>query len=273
MEAENVIDYVKKQQKLLIEELNSIDDASKICQLDQIYTRVEEMKKNFHQYLPTMVAYNIEICNKLIKELENNIQEKRSKFLPKKSFKFSFTQKNNSNNKSKVIAEEPSSTASKTNIKLIDNCRSYKNLNDQYLMLDSTNFEDFSFISLNHCNIRITGVLCSIRVVDCTDCTIFTGPVSSSAFIENCQNCEFQLIGRQIRIHDSKECKFYLHVTSRTIIENSNNLKFGCYNWFYNEIDSDFVKSGIEKNVNNWNQIDDFNCLNTNSPNWSIIDE
>lgn len=268
MDPNNIIDYVKNEQKLLLEELNSIDSTSS-SRIDEIYSKAEYMKKTFHQYLPTMVAYNIEICNKLIKELEYKIQEKRSKFMPKKSFKFSFIPPNNSNNKTEEMIVEKSSTPSKINFN--DNCRSYENLTDQYLTLDSNDLEDFSFISLNRCNIRITGVLCSIRVINCNDCTIFTGPVSSSAYIENCQNCEFQLIGRQIRIHESNECKFYLHVTSRTIIEECKNLKFGCYNWFYNELDNDFVKSNIDKNVNNWNQIDDFNCLYDNSPNWSII--
>lgn len=68
---------------------------------------------------------------------------------------------------------------------------------------------------------------------------------------------------------------FYLHVTSRAIIEDSKNVRFAPYNWSYENLDSDFEKSGLDTTTNNWNQVDDFNWLANDaaSPNWTILPE
>ena len=46
------------------------------------------------------------------------------------------------------------------------------------------------------------------------------------AFIitENCTGCTFSTIARQIRIHDSSSCDFYLRVRSRPIMEHCSKL-------------------------------------------------
>ena len=69
------------------------------------------------------------------------------------------------------------------------------------------------------------------------------------------------------------ESKFYLKVTSKGIIEDCNGLQFAPYNLDYSGREDDFSKSGLSPDINNWNDIDDFNWLHSGkqSPNWSLL--
>lgn len=106
-------------------------------------------------------------------------------------------------------------------------------------------------------------------------CIVLSGPVGTSIFIENCENCKFLLACQQLRLHSSKRCDIYLHVTSRAIIEDSNCIQFAPYHLFYDQCENDFHKAGLDLNINHWNTIDDFNWLATDkkSPNWDLLDE
>lgn len=66
----------------------------------------------------------------------------------------------------------------------------------------------------------------------------------------------------------------YIHVTSRTIIEDSRGIKVAPYNWHYEDQESHFNLAGLNPNTNNWDSVDDFNWLSSekHSPNWSILD-
>ena len=59
------------------------------------------------------------------------------------------------------------------------------------------------------------------------------------------------------------------------IIEDCTRVGFAPYNLSYPDLDEDFSKSGINKKVNNWDEIDDFNWLSNekSSPHWYILEE
>ena len=71
------------------------------------------------------------------------------------------------------------------------------------------------------------------------------------------------------------DSKFYLKVTSKGIIEDCKGLQFAPYNLDYSGREDDFSKSGLSPDINNWNDIDDFNWLHSGkqSPNWSLLPE
>lgn len=50
---------------------------------------------------------------------------------------------------------------------------------------------------------------------------------------------------------------------------------FAPFTWSYPEILEDYRLSGLDRNRNNWDQVDDFNWLamGEKSPNWSVIPE
>ena len=45
--------------------------------------------------------------------------------------------------------------------------------------------------------------------------------ICRSIFIEKCTNCVLVLACQQLRIHEAVDCTFFIHVTSKAIIEDS----------------------------------------------------
>ncbi len=74
-------------------------------------------------------------------------------------------------------------------------------------------------------------------------CSILCGPVSSSVFLEDCVACVFVLASQQLRVHSSSSSSFYIHVTSRAVIEDSQKLTFAPYSWLYPDIDAHYEVS------------------------------
>ena len=70
--------------------------------------------------------------------------------------------------------------------------------------------------------------------------SILCGPVSSSVFIEDCKDCTFVVACQQLRVHGTVQSLFYLHVTSRAIIEDCRQVSFAPYNLTYPELEQHF---------------------------------
>ena len=96
----------------------------------------------------------------------------------------------------------------------------------------------------------------------------------------------------QLRVHTTVDCVFYLHVTSKAIIEDCRKLQFAPYSLSYPKLQAQFQvreqcswyhvcelyrlhlqESGLNESVNNWDSVDDFNWLvpSTPSPNWTLL--
>ena len=58
-------------------------------------------------------------------------------------------------------------------------------------------------------------------------------------------------------------------------MEDCQSVGFAPYNLFYPNLNEDFSVSKLDREVNNWSQIDDFNWLvkERPSPNWHILPE
>jgi len=121
----------------------------------------------------------------------------------------------------------------------------------------------------------------SLFLKNVEDSLIISLPVSTSVFVEDCTKCTFVVACQQLRVHGTQNCKFYLHVTSRGIIENCKQIYFAPYNLTITEKEQrkslemifDYAKLDFKRN--NWQQIDDFDWLATGtpSPNWSLLPE
>lgn len=280
MEKLDIVEFIKKQKCIIFEELENISnltDEDKKLKLDQIFLKADEMKKYIHQNLPVMISYEIGVCNNLIKEIDSRISAERDN---KKAFKFSFNLKSKSNTRPKPAknVEEENVQNEQFPIKIsqkITNTNGLRNLSnvEKTLTNDQIDSQEVELDSLTNCTIYLKGAPSILRLVNIRESKIFAGPVSSSIFIVNCHECRLQIVGQQMRIHDSTNCDIFQHITSRTIIENCSKLRFGLFSWNYDQMGDDFVKASIDKNVNNWTQIDDFDCLAGPSPNWCLIEE
>ncbi|KAM6406163.1 tubulin-specific chaperone C [Pluvialis apricaria] len=134
---------------------------------------------------------------------------------------------------------------------------------------------DVVLSELRGCRVRLRGNANTLRVRDCRGCTVLCGPVSTSVLVDGCSDCLLVLACQQLRTHRTRDSRFYVQVTSRAVIEDCAKVSFAPYTWSYAGIERDFESSGLDRNRNNWNLVDDFDWLATDkpSPNWSLIPE
>lgn len=143
-----------------------------------------------------------------------------------------------------------------------------------FLTHDKVFKKDVVFRNLKNCKLDIKGGATTIHFVALSDCRVLCGPVSTSVFVENCQNCTFVVACQQLRIHSTYDTDFYQHVTSRAIIEDCQRVRFAPYNWKYQDVETHFRSVDLDVGQNNWNLVNDFNWLSAApSPNWSVINE
>ncbi|XP_028311260.1 protein XRP2-like isoform X2 [Gouania willdenowi] len=128
---------------------------------------------------------------------------------------------------------------------------------------------------LTHCKVRLFGSPSTVHLKHIEDCEILCGPVASSFLIDHCTNSTLAFPCQQLRIHNTTNTQVYVHVTSRAIVENCSGVGFAPFTWSYPRLEEDFSLSGLDKDRNNWNQVDDCNWLvtGTPSPNWTVIPE
>ncbi|KAL2531406.1 Tubulin-folding cofactor C [Abeliophyllum distichum] len=93
-----------------------------------------------------------------------------------------------------------------------------------------------------------------------------------SVLIEGAEGCLFILASHQIRIHNAKNCDFYLRVRSRPIIEDCNGVRFAPYCLSYEGIEKDLEEANLAEETGNWANVDDFRWLRAvQSPNWLVL--
>ncbi|XP_067010044.2 tubulin-specific chaperone C [Anabrus simplex] len=231
-------------------------------------------------------VYDIRKAQEAIQILQQKMQELEEKLLPKKKFGFkvrksSTHEKGSFNQKIEDTVDSSNSPGklplSKVLSGLSDNICGYSSRVGETLSLshDVIFKKDVVLSGLEGCTVELTGAPSTLHMSTLRNCRIMSGPVATSIFVDDCTNCTFILACQQLRVHNTKHCDFYLHVTSRAIIEDTTEVRFAPYNWKYENISQHFQLAGLDMNRNNWDLVDDFNWLASDkpSPNWHIMKE
>jgi len=134
--------------------------------------------------------------------------------------------------------------------------------------------KDVSLSRLQGCVVSLTGGCNTMHISGLTSCTVLAGPVSTSVFVDSCADCKFVMACQQLRIHSTRKCDFYVCIKSRSIIEDTSDVRFAPYCWSYPNIELHFQQAGqFDRDNNNWDLVDDFNCPSSVSENWTILRE
>lgn len=262
-------------QKHLVE--NKIDvvssETDKLTEIfDEISSDLKVLQKIVTDSALFITSYELQKAQASVSLLQANADKKRLELIPKKKFAF--------RSKKKVTQDK------KVDVKPItkmvpDICKKNEcNISElQDTIITKTDADmsnkDISLYALTKCTVKLLGSSGAMHVNKLEDCTILSGPVSGSIFIEDCKNCIFVLSCQQLRIHSTYESEFYIHVTSKAIIEDSNTLLFAPYSFTYDDLKKHYTQSGLDVSTNNWDDVDDFNWLvsKEHSPNWTVMDE
>ncbi|KAK3090463.1 hypothetical protein FSP39_012105 [Pinctada imbricata] len=264
---------VKSLLEKRIQTCESLPQSELTSEFDAINESFRLLQKYMADSTMFLPKYDVKIAQEALNQLQVNIQEKKDILLPKK--KFAFRSKKKLAEKVEKREKNGVSVKKVSHVELAD-CK-LVDLSKQTLQMDGSEIEqkDVALARLSNCFVRLFGAPSTVHIKDLNDCTILCGPVSSSIFISDCTNCVFVIACQQLRTHTSKDCTFYLHVTSRAIIEDCTSLEFAPYNLEYPNLDKHFEKARLDPTLNNWSDVDDFNWLasDAHSPNWSILPE
>ncbi|KAJ9594417.1 hypothetical protein L9F63_014142 [Diploptera punctata] len=264
-------------------EFGKVDRNQLPSHFDKITKEIQSLQRFISASTLYLRVYDIRKAQEAIQGLQQRSQELEEKLLPKKKFGFKL-RKGNSTKKESFI-QKIEDTVDSTSISKLpfhkvlceyagNNCGfSGKTGETLSLSHDVICKKDVVLTNLSGCTIKLTGSSSTLHMTSLRNCTIMSGPVATSVFIDDCADCNFILACQQLRVHNTKHCDFYLHVTSRAIIEDTTHVGFAPYNWKYENMERHFAISGLDMNRNNWDLIDDFNWLASDkpSPNWHIL--
>lgn len=132
--------------------------------------------------------------------------------------------------------------------------------------------QDVLLSSLNNCVVCIPEVVSGMRLAQLKACHIFVGAVAGSVFIESCADCVISVATRQIRIHHTFGCDFYVHSQSGPIIEDCGRLRFGPLVTPFENSTALRVTAKLSVARNLWNDVKDFKWLRQQqSPHWCLM--
>ena len=263
-----------------LEESFSVDKKHLIVHFDALSQSVIKLERYVSESAMFLPPYELKTAQNMLVALKNKIQEKRDEMLPKKKFAFRSNRKTEKKSNISITTKcDKDIQESKSEDDLIIELAACKfvGVSNQTLTKDAEeiNLKDVALADLTECTVLLKGAPSAIHINKLKNCKIFCGPVPGSIFIRECIDCIFVLACQQLRIHSSTQSQFYIHVTSKAIIEDCNTVRFARYNWTYNDLEKHYEKSGLSKERNNWDKVDDFNWLaaDVHSPNWAILEE
>jgi len=130
----------------------------------------------------------------------------------------------------------------------------------------------FKLIKLENCNLNLNGKMKTLWLKNLKNCIINIGVVDGPCFVDNLVGCQLQLVAHQVRIHNSNTTTFKLWAMSKPIIEHCKQLKFGKYDYKYDNYEHDLEEAKLTERENLWDQVQDFNWLKQDkSPNFDLI--
>lgn len=252
----------------------------------------EAMQNLLNAHMHLLMPYDIRQADEKIKMFENQIQESRNAKM--KKTKFSFSSRKSAPVSSSAMKPEVTSNVSSSRTQVSssqqfvipDRAKSFCAINDKHFVITAPVYgndeekleikpdDDIVLSDCENATITMCCVLGAAYLKNLTNCKILLGPIKSSIFIQNCTNCVFALASKQIRIHTSENCDFYVFARSNPIIEHCKNVRFGAYNLHYKGVENQFTMANFDYSTNDmWNEVKDFNWLgSTKSPNWSTIE-
>jgi len=271
-----------KEKREILTQLNQLSETTPRMEAAKVFDAISQKVVNLQKFasdsLSFLPGYDMRRAQEILKELRNDISERRDELLPKKKFAFKsrqkLTTKTPASSKSPQTEEDAKSSVS---------LHSHRNVvgltnrsGETFSVLDSEcNGKDINVSNIVDCTIYIKGSPSTMRINKVINTQIYCGPVNRSVFVTECFDSRFELACQQLRIHTTVATKFHIHVTSKAIIEDCEDVGFASYAYDYETIENDFERAGLARDINNWRKVDDFNWLKLNepSPNWYVIKE
>lgn len=265
-------------------DLGEIDKNQLPSHFDKIGKDIQSLQQFISASTRYLRAYDVRKAQEAIQSLQQKCQEVEERLVPKKKFGFK-GRKGSIDARKESLLQKIEDTVDSTSLSKLpfnkhlcqytENSCGFSGRVGETLSLSHEVIcrKDVVLTNLVGCTVRLTGSPSTLHMTSLRNCRVMCGPVATSVFVDDCVDCIFHLACQQLRIHNTKHCSFYLHVTCRAIIEDSSQVGFAPYSWQYENIELHFKTAGLDVNRNNWDLVDDFNWLASDkpSPNWYIL--
>lgn len=242
---------------------------------DNIKKEVNELQKYVITSSFFLKEFNMRKYLGIVQNLQTQCYELEDRYVPRKKFGFSKKKLPKSENQKQHSMDENDGNNQKETNKWDEKLFGFDSQEGKILLIENEELfqRDVALRNLKNCTIGLKGVMGTLHMTNLENCVVLSGPVTSSVFMEKCTNCKIITACQQLRMHTSSRCDIYLHVTSKGIVEDCTEIRTAPYNLYYEDLEKHFNASSLNKNVNNWDQLDDFNWLAPDipSPNWSVL--
>lgn len=202
--------------------------SEKSTDTSSITRALQDLTRFVSENASSIPGYELRKAQNTIMELQTRIQSLEEQSRQGKKFKFVRKAQEPANeNPSKPVLEKESPqdfTKKQTAPTLSD-------VKEETVTLDcdTSSGKDLWLNRLEKTTVIIKGIPSALHLTNLVDCRVMAGPIQTSVFMENCHNSTFALACQQLRLHKSKSCDFYLHISSRVIIEDCNGFRFAPY--------------------------------------------
>lgn len=279
---DSFLENFSNEKRTITAKLNSlsenVDKVAVAGRFNDVSEKLLTLQKYVSDSAGFLPSYTLHRAQDILRELRNEINNQREIYMPKKKFGFKSRQKTKIDNSVK----EPSNDnikpeidgVIKTNHQFSDTLGFWNKKGETLeLSYEKSKLKDIDLSNLENCTINIVGHPSALRMKGLIDCKIYCGPVSQAVFINECFDSEFHVACQQLRIHSTSNSNFYIHVTSKAIIEDCENVGFSTYDFKYDNIEKHFEEAHLNMTINNWRDVDDFDWLKLDeqSPNWYIM--
>ncbi|CAB1419409.1 unnamed protein product [Pleuronectes platessa] len=274
----------------LLSHCSGEDRAEVVRKLEETTTKTAQLQKFVNDSVMFLTQYELRRSQAALQKLQSSITEARDKAMPKKKFAFRArtqdtappvaappAQSGEVDGGGGASEKSPPGAATPAQSEEAPEQCGFSNREGELLTKTAEEIRqgDVLLSHLSNCRVRLFGSPSTLHLKHIDSCEILCGPVSTSVFVDHCKNSTLAFPCQQLRTHHTTDTQVYLHVTCRAIIEDCQGVSLAPFSWSYPTMDADYAVSGLDRDRNNWSQVDDFNWLafRTPSPNWSVIPE
>jgi hypothetical protein len=138
---------------------------------------------------------------------------------------------------------------------------------------------DYFLKDLTDCTVVFMEPLSALKIINLTNCRVFTGPVAGSVFVREVFGSRLHICARQLRIHDSKDVVWFTKTASPPIIEDCTGMAFAGFTVTYPQLLPQMAANGLGdaqlgwfNGVETYKQVKDFKWHRAQaSPNWRLL--
>lgn len=260
--------------KAVIEELLAKETIDQTQLLDDIPHRIALLREEAARAAIFLANYDRRQALQSISTLEQTLETTKERVIPRK--KFSFRSRTSAKSKPKVVEEQrPATTVEMTSS---SSTLTFADRVNELILVQPADVKeiqcpDIVLTRLTNCTVCILTETYAIRGSKLEQCVVYSGPVAGSILLHDCSDCEFHVITRQLRVHDTLRTNFYLSIASNPIIEDCKDLGFAEYRITYEDLPQQKENAEMNFQTEMWKQVNDFKWHRTQpSPNWTCLD-